>query len=490
MRVERAYWASYAVLAVGIGLRIALTIATPTRLAYDDHFPPIEIMVREHRQPLPEECWECYQPPLYYAVASLAYGTTESAAKFAGTTPTQAIATAKKVVQFTSTAAGSVTLLLCLLILRVPNRRTPGIEAMSLACVALLPQHIYMSAMVTNDALTYLVASLAVYALLRTSIRNWPLAGCMLVGGLAGLAILCKAYSMMTVGAILFTAMLCRRSESDASKPGRKGERTKSKHKHRPLLVPVLAIAMPCLAVGIWPTVRNLAHYNKPHVDNFDFFQTAMQSQFPGSREQIDFTTFRIVSLLDRPWVHLSHVNSFWTELYARYWFDYEGLNISLAVSNEWRGFVRSLRLSGPQRTREDWQRVLAWNEKDVPRTLRIGAIASYCAGIPITAAIFVGLFYSFWRMRECSSSSLHTLHPLACLFVPIFQVLRLPFMSAMKAAFTLNAISSVPWLVATAVESSSARLRPVIVTLICLSLLTLLAANINFIVYMFQRAA
>ncbi|MEK6643883.1 MAG: glycosyltransferase family 39 protein [Planctomycetota bacterium] len=490
MRLERVYWASYAVLAVGMGLCIVLTMATPARLAYDDHFTPIEIMVREHRPPLPEECWECYQPPLYYAVASLAYGMTESTAKLVGTTPTQATAAAKKVVQCTSTAAGSITLLLCLLILRVPTRRPPGIEAMSLASVALLPRHIYMSAMVTNDALTYLVASLAVYVFLRTSVRNWPLVGCMLVGGLAGLAILCKAYSMMTAGALLCTAMLSRRRESDASKPRRKGERTMPQPQHRRMLGPVLAIAIPCLALGIWPTVRNLAHYNKPHVDNFDFFQTAMQSQFPGSRDQIDFTTFRIVSLLDRPWVHLSHVNSFWTELYARYWFDYEGLNISLAVSNEWRGFVRSLRLTGSQRTREDWKRVLAWSEKDVPRTLRIGAIASYCAGIPITAAILISLFHSLRRLRECSSTCLHTLNPLASLFVPIFQVLRLPFMSAMKAAFTLNAVSSAPWLLATAVESLPAKLRHIVICLICLSLLTLLAANINFIVYMFQHAA
>lgn len=486
MKLERAYWASYAVLAIGFALRIALTVATPARLAYDDHFPPIEIIANEHRLPLPAECWECYQPPAYYMVAAAAFGLTESASKSAGSTEQIAGHRAKKSVQFLSTFSGCATLWLCLLVLRIPTRRPPMVEALALGCAALLPQHIYMSAMVTNDAFTYLVATLAVYTLLRASTRNWPFGGCALSGAIAGLAILCKAYSIMTAVALV-GALLLRRNPA-APEPNRK--KRNAPPAQRSLFAPIVAFSVTCLAVGIWPSVRNLAHYNKLHVDNFDMFQTAMQSQFPGSRADIEFTTFRFPSLVKHPWVHITHVNSFWTELYARYWFDYEGIPISLSVSREWRDHIRSLRITSSQRTREDWKRALSWETGAVPPSLHTSAVASYFAGLPIALMLLLGWAVAIGRLRVSTPACIHALHVPACILVPLVQVWRLPFMSAMKAAFTLNAIAAGPWLIAEAMERMPAKARPIVGSLVGLCLLVLLIANVAFIVYMVQRAA
>ncbi len=486
MKSGRAYWASYAVLAIGIALRIALTVATPARLAYDDHVPPIEIIANEHRLPLPAECWECYQPPAYYIVAAAASGLTEKASKAAGSTDQIAGNRAKKAVQFLSTLAGCVTLWLCLLVLRIPTRRPPMVEALALGCAAFLPQHIYMSAMVTNDALTYFVATFAVYAILRASTKNWPVGGCALSGALAGLAILCKAYSIMTVVA-LFGALLLRRNDKPIEPP------LKKRNVHttqRSLLAPIVAFTAACLVVGIWPSVRNLAHYNKLHVDNFDMFQTAMQSQFPGSRDDIEFTTFRFPSLVKHPWVHLSHVNSFWTELYARYWFDYEGIPISLSVSREWRDHIRGLHLTSSQRTREDWQRALSWEAGAVPASLQTSAVASYVAGLPIMLLLLFGWLFAVGKIRSSTPACIHALHVPACILVPLVQVWRLPLMSAMKAAFTLNAIASGPWLIAEVLERVPAKARPIASYVLALGLLVLLVANIAFVLYMAQRAA
>lgn len=485
MKLGRAYWTSYAVLSIGIALRIALTVATPARLAYDDHIPPIDIIANEHRLPLPAECWECYQPPAYYMVAAAAFGLTGSACKAAGSTEQIAANRAKKAVQFLSTLAGCATIWLCLLILRIPTRRPPMVEALALGCAAFLPQHIYMSAMVTNDALTYFVATIAVYAILRASTRNWPIGGCALSGALAGLAILCKAYSIMTAVALV-GALLLRRNDKPPEPPRKKRD---TGTPHRSQLAPIAAFTAACLAVGIWPSVRNLAHYNKLHVDNFDMFQTAMQSQFPGSRDDIEFTTFRFPSLVKHPWVHLSHVNSFWTELYGRYWFDYEGIPISLSVSREWRDHIRSLRITSAQRTREDWQRALSWEAGAVPAMLHTSAVASYFAGLPITLLLLLGLLVSLGRLRSSASASIHALHVPACILVPLVQVWRLPFMSAMKAAFTLNAVASGPWLIAEALERIPAKARPIVGSLVGLCLLVLLVANVAFIFYMAQRA-
>ncbi|MBI5764019.1 MAG: glycosyltransferase family 39 protein [Planctomycetes bacterium] len=486
MKSERVYWASYAVLAIGFALRFALTVATPARLAYDDHFPPVEIIANEHRLPLPAECWECYQPPAYYMVAAAAFGLTENASKAVGSTDQIAAAHAKKAVQFLSTLAGCATLWFCLLILRIPSRRPPTVEALALGCAALLPQHIYMSAMVTNDAFTYLVATLAVFTFLRASSKNWPLGGYALSGALAGLAILCKAYSIMTAAALI-GALLLRRNDKPIEPPRKKRDASTTQ---RSLLAPLFAFTAACLAVGIWPTVRNLAHYNKLHVDNFDMFQTAMQSQFPGTRDDIEFTTFRFPALVRHPWVHISQVNSFWTELYARYWFDYEGIPISLSVSREWRDHIRSLHITSSQRTREDWQRALSWRDGAVPAVLHTSAVASYFAGLPITLMLLLGWVVALGRLRASTPACIHALHVPACILVPLVQVWRLPFMSAMKAAFTLNAVASGPWLIAEALERVPAKARPIVSFLLGLGLLILVVANVAFIVYMAQRAA
>ena len=74
-----------------------------------------------------------------------------------------------------------------------------------------------------------------------------------------------------------------------------------------------------------------------------------MRYQPPGSLSKVSFTSLRYVELLRHPWLHMAHADSFWTELYGRMWFDYEGLKTTLSFRTR-RG--RSCGSAARRRTR------------------------------------------------------------------------------------------------------------------------------------------
>lgn len=482
-------WGTFAILGAGMALRIVLTIVLPPRCANDDHYPPIKIIANERRLPRAEECWECCQPPLYYAVAAAAYGTSEQIAAKFGALPAGQESAARKTVQFISTAAGCATLVVCLLILRQSGTCSQFGEALPLGCVAVLPQHIYMSAMATNDALTYLLASLAILLAIRARGAGWPARGCLFTGAMAGATVLCKGYGLVTAFAILgvgSASILWGPAIASLQTVG-VGPRRRARQTN---LGRVGLLWGACAAVGVWPTVRNLALYRTVHLDNFRLFQTPMTTQPPGSTAGTDYFSFRLFALLRHPWLHLSHVNSFWTEIYARYWFDYEGLPVTLRLSPEWLRHTKSLQLArGIQRTPEEWIRILQWDGDDVPASLRVTAVISYLAGLPITGLILYGAVLALRRRGGDFVGSLLLVHLAGCLFVPLFQVLRAPHFSAMKSAFTLSAISSVPVMAAWAIRRFGPRLAKASDATLGVALLSLVACQFVFIAWIHAHA-
>jgi len=474
MREPPVRWGTYAVLSIGVLLRVALTILLPTRFAYDDHYPPIEIVAHEQRIPLAHECWECHQPPLYYVLAATVYSAAEQTAAACGAATDRTNAAARKTVQTLSTVAGCLTLLGCLGILRRAGPFSAEIEAIALGCVSLLPQHLYMSAMATNDALTYLLATSTIWAALRANAIGWRPGSTLQFGALAGSTVLCKGYGWVTVAAILFVLVA-----HQIVRPGKS-------RRWRPTLI----FGITSILVGIGPNIRNVAHYHRMHMDNTDFFRTSMLTQPPGAFAAVDFHSIRLASLLTRPWIHESHLASFWTELYARYWFDYEGLSLTLGVSPEWRAFWRGLHLKGGIRTRDEWDRILRWDSSAVPGEVGRVAVVSYAAGIPITLVVLAGLGITLMRGRREFAYALLGMHFLACLSVPVVQTLRLPYFSAMKAAFTLSALSSAPVLIARGLNWKPSFAADFCRAVMWLALVMLLVCNIAILIWIGRHAA
>ena len=161
--------------------------------------------------------------------------------------------------QCVSLVAGCATLWVCLLVLR-RFEELVGYEALALSFVAFFPRHVYMSAMATNDALTYLLASLAIYAALRACAAEWSIRWCIGAGVLAGAAVLSKGYGWVTVAAIVLVVWLFTRRPADLVE----------KRPRREVSKPLLAIMIAAFALAVWPTVRNVWIYDEFHVDNYD----------------------------------------------------------------------------------------------------------------------------------------------------------------------------------------------------------------------------
>lgn len=457
MRPRNVNWLTHTVLALGVALRIAFGVATPYDSAYDDHFEPVAVILEQGVLPSATDCWECFQPPLYYVVSAGVFSATTRLAALGGASGEMVEAAGRKAIQFLSVAAGCVTLYVCLAVLRLAGGAACGAgiessgrsgwrEALSIGIVALLPRHIYMSAGASNDALAYLLATLAIYAALLARHRNWPAGPCLTAGALAGATVLCKGYGLMTASAILIAAGLCLHIQA-RRRPG-----NERRAQRRPVVLMLAAM----LAVGVWPTVRNLAIYDRPHVDNFDFFDTPMSTQPPGSIAATSFASFRMLELLRHPWIHVSHVDSFWTELYARLWFDYEGFATSLAGHGPWERHWEALRerwevnrAGQVQWPPERWASLFDYGEESEPPNLRRAGIVAYLAGLPLTACVLMGLLLSLRRFGRDFAATLLSLHLLFALAVVLFQTLRLPHFAAMKAAFVLGGLSSVPVLAA-----------------------------------------
>jgi len=499
-----------------MALRVGLAVVMPASAAYDDHFTPIRALLREGHLPLPSECWECYQPPLYVVISAGVFLAASSTASALGAAPAGAAAAAMKAVQLESALFGCLTLLVCWGVLRrvvpvaegetapppgggagmrapTPSAR-PGVhgflrpgdagEALALALVAFLPQHIYMSAMATNDALTYLVASLAVWAALRAYAAGWPVGAALLTGVLCGLAVLGKAYGMATAAAVVCAvglAAVTQRERAPAGGPGAGKRRREAQQRPRVRWGrAILVVAAGALAVGIWPAARNLRLYGRPQVDNFDFFKTRMLTQPPGSVEAIEWLTLRPVALMQHPWVHPSNVASFWTELYAGLWFDYEA-TICLQNFPPWSAFMN--RVINRYRGRDlPGAAMIDYGPGDVPAGLARWARLSYVAGLPLTAIVLAGFGAALLQWRRFPAA-LAVLNFCACLSVPVVQTLRLPFFAAMKPAFALGALSSVPVFVALLLAALAGRRRRIVLIAGWAATFAIALANVGYIV-------
>lgn len=161
----RARAAAVALLVVAAALRLYLAWRNPPVNAYDDHFEPLALLLRDGAIPDKLACWQCYHPPVLYVLAA-------GVAKFllwlgASTDGLQ------KGVQLFSCGLGIGTLVLVWFTLeRLPLRPVARLAALAFVCF--LPRHVYMSAMFTNDAAAAFFAAATVLCVVRGWV--WPAA--------------------------------------------------------------------------------------------------------------------------------------------------------------------------------------------------------------------------------------------------------------------------------------------------------------------------
>ena len=149
----------------GTILRILLYWSNPPNNAFDDHFSPIFLIMSSGTTPAKDACWQCYHPPVFYWGSAM----VGNIALNMGATFPQIL----KLLQFISCFYGILTVGVIYLILsKLPLSNFSRLVAFSTVCF--LPRHVYMSAMNSNDAISYFFVSLSIYSLLIVIERKLP----------------------------------------------------------------------------------------------------------------------------------------------------------------------------------------------------------------------------------------------------------------------------------------------------------------------------
>ena len=181
--------------------------------------------------------YESHQPPLYYALAAVAYKLT------AGMSLVRQV----EAIRLLSALFGLLTIGVSWRIARGLLPAEPALALATAAFVAFVPMHVNMTAAIDNDALGDLLLATTVLGLLRFVQRGLGVRGAIVVGLPMGLAVLTKVTTLIVFPLALFAALL------HLWRAGRNDK-----------LHPLLALGLSCLAaVAVWGwwVVRNLLTY-------------------------------------------------------------------------------------------------------------------------------------------------------------------------------------------------------------------------------------
>jgi len=152
------------ILLAGAALRLAIWWVSPPVNAFDDHLEPIALYATQWSRPAPDACWQCYQPPLYYALSA---GVLRLSHLLTGD-----FWTAWRSVQLLSIVFSLLQLAIAWRLLTLVGARGLAPRLCALAVLALLPRDIYTAVFVSNDAALGLAVSLAVLLYLEAMQRG------------------------------------------------------------------------------------------------------------------------------------------------------------------------------------------------------------------------------------------------------------------------------------------------------------------------------
>jgi len=422
------------VLVLGTALRLLLCWANPPDNTFDNHFRPISLILETGHIPAKNACFECYNPPVFYLgsalVAKLLFqsGATEELVT--------------KALQLVNCLYGILTLPVIYLILR-RFRLSDFSRLLTLGVICFLPRHIYMSAMHSNDGLTYLAVAVCAWLLLVAIDRElrWPWA--LVLGASLSLAIFVKytAFVVLPMAALPLAALLIVGSELP---------------RPRVAAALVLALLPPLLFLGSY-MVQNVKDDGRLLPWNDNMFDTSVkQPRDPGGASLVNFKPWQFIV---EPIVVPGQMQSFWTLVYCGTWFDCEPKFTNFTDRNEtwWSQYCYWL---GGKETFPNSAPPLSVST----RLLAGGLIAG---GLVPLGLIFAGLFGSLRRLasRKGPGLSIESAKLLAfpTLFVfnaagIVLLALKAPVYSSMKASYFLNSLPFFALFLALGLEAARER--------------------------------
>ena len=160
MSKEKSYkYLVIGLIILGSVLRLTVFWVSPPNNAYDDHLEVIDIYTQDFDRPAPFQCWECYQPPLYYYTGA----TVFSISKILGASQI----TSWKMVQAINPLLSILLLIIASQILLL-FKMQKIVNAIVLSFIAVLPRDIFTAAMIGNDYMLVFFSVLAFYLFLKS----------------------------------------------------------------------------------------------------------------------------------------------------------------------------------------------------------------------------------------------------------------------------------------------------------------------------------
>lgn len=378
------------IIGFGILSRICIFAFSPPTNSYDDHLEAVSKTVAAfdtYERVKPWDCWQCYQPPLYYLASA---GVVSIASLVLGEVG------AWKTVQALSLLASVGTFLLTILGLKIILPRQEQLPAVYACAVimAVIPRALYSSAMATNDAfLEFAVAAVLVGYLFLTSGEKRARLGMLLV--CLGTIVACWTKQSGLVLLVPLAGLLLATLFGVWRPPEQLTRLT------------ILGVASAALIVALLDELWRFYQTGIFLVSNQHYFPYAIK-QAPGSLSEICFSDFRFLELMKGVFMSSTTVESFWTEIGARFWYDYE-------------------------------RRFFPINAY----SLGVGRII-YLVGVPITLYVMYFKIVGLIKRPHDLKQLILFLFSLAFLAAPILQTLRFPYYSSMKAVFIMPGLPAI----------------------------------------------
>jgi 4-amino-4-deoxy-L-arabinose transferase-like glycosyltransferase len=400
-------------------LRILLCWANPPENSFDDHYEPIFMIMESGKIPAKDACWQCYHPPVFYWISAMVGNiAVDAGAK----DPLLA-----KVLQFIPCLYGILTVGIVFLILRkFPLSYFSSLIGFGTACF--LPRHIYMSAMNSNDTISYLFVALSVYLLLIALERKLPPYLVLLIGIVVLITLFTKytSYVVLPILLIVFVTLFFKRLIVS---------------RKRVWLFFLLAFVIPTLVLSAY-FISNTKKYGSPlpwNVSELDPSHTQ-----PRDTQRMDFVSFKPWESISEPLIVPGKMHSFWTLVYNGMWFDNQPLFLYYPNPNpRW------------------WGQYYAWLRGEAPFpgenplmskwTKLTGSGLEFLGLFPLLLLVYG--FYNFLRGRWKQWTQAKEMDTVKMIIFPTLFVanaagiialaLRLPVYSAAKASYFLNSMSA-----------------------------------------------
>lgn len=400
--------ATAALLLVGAALRIALCWANPPENAFDDFISPIFLLLRDGALPSKYACAECFQPPVLYVLAAapakllLLAGASEF--------------TVTAALTWMNCAVGIGTLLLLQRVLaRLPLSDFGRLLALAAAC--LLPRHIYMSAMFTNDGLaTFFSAGSAWFMLRALDGRRWV--------DLLGVAVTTSLAVFTKYTALPLLPMLAVAFWVAGRHVARRG-----------LLTVAVPVFLLLLTMGL-----NYREYGVALPNN-----SGLHTLSPGGESmRVQLLSFAPWQYVLRPVIGNGQVSSVWTVAHASMWFDIEARFFMLLGDQAWWYALYDDLVAG--------RPTAAGFPPGAAQTLRLGS-ALQIVGLAALALGAAGAWATFRRRVDVKIAAPFVLLAVASaalvgLHARNMPEWNMPAWSGMKASYLLPSLPAVAFLV------------------------------------------